>query len=167
MFDYQDYLTRERSKHKSAVMKGKTYCLRCGMCCMQRPCIPTPKEFYKIAKFLKMSPKNTLEKYFVIDALAEGETKFIFPAKTTQLDITGKYISSNRTFDKGYCVFYDKKKKICKIYSVRPKMARITNCWDGKDGNSNESIKQWKDFDFSKLNIIFNDSRDDDWNDDL
>ena len=162
-FSYHDYIAREESKHQTAKKLGKNYCLKCGFCCLRRPCIPTPQEFYKIAKHLNLSPEKALKKHFVIDSLQFGGTKFIFPAKTTQLDITGKYIPSNRTFDEGYCNFFDEKKRVCAIYPVRPLTAQIQSCWDDKD-SPNDSVKKWEGFDFEKLGITFdNENDDDDW----
>ena len=137
-----------------AVDLGKTECQRCGFCCALRPCIPTPDELENIAKYLKMSVKECMKKYFVIDSF-DGIHKFIFPAKECQLDITGEYISSRRTYDMGYCVFYDKNKKICKIFPVRPEHARTSNCWDNNNNNKgkancDQAILSWGEIDITK-----------------
>ncbi|MCJ7828740.1 MAG: YkgJ family cysteine cluster protein [Dehalococcoidia bacterium] len=157
-FEYQDYLAREETKHNTAGKQGKTKCVKCGYCCLKRPCCPTPDEFYKIAEYLKLTPTQALKKYFVIDSYTTDGTKFIFPAKTTQLDITARYIPSDRTFDKRYCVFFDKKKG-CKIYSVRPQTAKVQQCW-GKDAEPTNSIKKWEGFDFEKLGVASTDLED-------
>jgi Fe-S-cluster containining protein len=123
------------------------------------------EEFYKIADFLKLTPEKTLKKYFVVDALGEGDSKFVFPAKSTQLDITGTYVPWDRTYDEGYCCFYDEKKFECKIYPVRPVTARNVECWvkdsEEQDKRQEElmekAIVSWADFDFENYGIEIED----------
>jgi Fe-S-cluster containining protein len=150
--EYGDYLEREKYRHNSAEKLGKKECQKCGFCCLQRPCNPTVEEFYKIAEFLKMTPEKCAKKYFVIDSFSTGGIKFLFAAKTEQLDITGKYISYDRTYDKGYCVFFNKKKG-CKLQSVKPEQAKKLKCWKGDEEKGNPYIETWKNFDWSKLGI--------------
>ena len=162
---YLQYLVSEKAKHTRAVDIGKKECIRCGYCCLQRPCIPTPTEFEVIAKFLGLTLSDTLKKFFVIDALESGGTKFVFPAKDTQLDITGQYVPWRRTYDEGYCIFYDKKEHKCKIWPVRPETARVQNCWDKRsdeeiDKTIEQTLKAWENFDFSKLGIDIEDLED-------
>ena len=95
-----------------------------------------------------MSTKEAVKKYFIIDSFSSSPDgdKFIFPCKEMQTDITGEYIGAERGYDKGYCIFYDKEKKECKIYPVRPKDARLQKCWE-KDAEY-DPIKEWKNVDW-------------------
>ena len=146
---------------KRALDLKKEECLKCGYCCGMRPCIPTPEELKEIAKFLKMKVNEMVEKYFVCDSY-DWMNKFIFPAKETQLDITGTFIDSDRTYDTGYCVFFDKKKKECKIYPVRPQHARETDCWINTNGETTKkALAEWKGVDCKKFGIeLINQSKD-------
>jgi len=109
--DYQDWLKTLEGKRACDI--NKKTCQRCGHCCAKRPCIPTPRELHKIADFLGIPTKEAVKKYFLIDSFSSSPDgdKFIFPCKDTQTDITGQYIEAERTYDKGYCIFYDKIKK--------------------------------------------------------
>jgi Fe-S-cluster containining protein len=156
--DYRDWLQKEEKKRVSAAKKGEKHCLRCGLCCLRRPCTPTPTELKAIAKFLKLSVKETIKKYFVVDSLDAGNTKFVFPAKTTQLDLTGKYVPWRRTYDKGGCIFFNEKKHACIIWPVRPQTAKTTCCWEPgasteADRRLEETVRSWKNFNFEKLGI--------------
>ena len=142
-----EWLENEESNHKTASDLKKTECQRCGLCCLRAPCIPTKDEFIKIVKFLKLSKEETIKKYFVCNAKESGGTKFLAPARSDQLDITGTYISFDRTYDRGYCIFYDKEKKICKIHEAKPKVARETECWTDDEIDSKDAIDSWKGID--------------------
>ena len=139
---------------KRAKDLGKTECQRCGYCCACRPCIPTPDELRTIVKFLTIGVKEAVKKYFVIDALEEEGTKFLFPAKETQIDLCGRYVPWRRTYDKGFCIFFNKQTHECKIWPVRPKCAQTFECWT-EDVNGEEELKQvinsWKGVDFSEF----------------
>ena len=150
---YGEYLKHAKATHTRAVDIEKAECIKCGFCCLQRPCIPTPKEFEEIAKFLDITPSEALKKFFVIDALETGGTKFVFPAKESQLDITGHYVPWRRTYDEGYCIFFDKTEKKCKIWIVRPNTARVMECWSNSDEKvaRDEALKAWENFNFSEL----------------
>jgi Fe-S-cluster containining protein len=109
-----------------------------------------------IAKFLQIPIKEAVKKFFVVDARSEGGTKFCFPAKTTQVDICGTYIPWRRTYDKGYCIFYDVNKHLCSIYPVLPKFAKDFNCWideteEQVKAASNEVIGSWEHVDWTEF----------------
>lgn len=146
------------AKHSGneAWRKDKTECQRCGYCCAVRPCIPTPIEFKAIAKFLDMTEKEMFNAFFVIDQLADDSQQFIFPAKTTQLDLIGRFVPWRRTYDDGYCVFYLEDEKRCRIHSVLPYYAMSFCCWieDENDTSTDDAIKTWKDFDWKRLGIV-------------
>lgn len=150
--DYQSWV--EGLQGDRAVDVGASECQMCGHCCAYRPCIPTPAELRKIAKFLKMPVKEAVKKYFVLDRLPNPNNPFLFPAKTTQQDLTGHGVPSYRTFDKGYCVFFDKETG-CKIYPVLPYMAKNSYCWkdNGKSDLTTPAVSSWKDIDLSKFGI--------------
>ena len=145
--DYQDWLRTVEGKRACDV--NAKICQKCGYCCAKRPCIPTPSELRKIAVFLNMPIKKAVKKYFVMDSFGCGAGKFIFPCKETQTDITGQYIEAERTYDRGYCIFYDKRKRECKIYPVRPKDAQLHKCWE-KESKYNP-VKAWENIDWSEF----------------
>lgn len=158
----------ESLKGKRAVDLGKQECQRCGFCCAMRPCIPTPNELRTIAEFLNMTTKECVQKYFVVDRLGGRETKFIFPAKESQTDITGRFIDWERTYDKDYCIFYDKEGRKCKIYPVRPEYAKTTSCWieeslEAQQNATDKALKDWETVDFSEFTDGDIDENDDDW----
>lgn len=128
-------------KRPRAIELGKKECVRCGICCLRRPCIPTPSEIKNIAKYLNIDLKKMVRKYFVGEQTNYSNTVYIFPANKKQKDITGKLTSVDRSWDTDFCIFYDKKKRICKIYSVRPKMAKTMKCWiKSKEKNGDREI---------------------------
>lgn len=136
-----------------AVDKNASKCLRCGFCCAARPCIPTPTELQDIAKFLKLSLKKMVKKYFVGDRLGGTSENIIFPAKRTQTDITGTFINANRTYDKGYCIFFDESKKVCLINSVKPAHGKSSYCWKDDEMTTESILKKWNNIDIEKLGI--------------
>lgn len=152
-FEEQDRLNRLEKRLKSAKILNKTKCIRCGFCCHRKTCIPTPAELKKIAKFLKMTTKELISKYYAIDRKWTDNTYYLKPVGIKIKDLVGKYIPSERTYDEGKCIFLEKKGKkfSCKIYPVRPKTARITKCWTEKTTKYNP-IKSWKK---NKLLTIF------------
>jgi Fe-S-cluster containining protein len=148
---YDAYLVQQLRSYNTAQKAGVQYCLRCGFCCLRKPCIPTPEEFYKIAEFLKLTPAEALKKYFIIDSLISGGVKFIRPANKSQLDIAGRYLPCGRTYDKGQCIFFQENK--CEIYIVRPLQAQMAKCW-GKSINPYKAINTWKNFNWSEIGVI-------------
>lgn len=127
---YMDWLRSLEASSESADKNGMTTCNKCGFCCARRPCMPTPDELKIIAGYLNLEVKDAVKKYFVGDRLGGSSTKFIFPAKETQTDITGTFIDADRTFDTGHCILYDQEERKCTIHAVRPQNAKITNCWE-------------------------------------
>ncbi|MEN8613686.1 YkgJ family cysteine cluster protein [Dehalogenimonas sp. THU2] len=118
----------EQKKHNMAKNSGSTSCQQCGYCCLQQPCVPEPGEFEAIARFLGMEPAELAQKYTVVNEDKKGY--FLLWIRETQGDIAGKYIPYYRTYDRGYCVFFDKENHECKIHSVRPKSAKSSVCWE-------------------------------------
>lgn len=144
-FEEQDRLNRLEKRLKSARILGKKKCVQCGFCCNVRTCIPAPAELKKIAKFLKLSTNDLINKYYAIDRKWTDNAYYVKPVGTKIKDLAGKYIPSNRTYNEGKCIFLEKKGKkfSCKIYPVRPKTARILRCWI-KETPKYDSIKYWK-----------------------
>lgn len=150
---YRVWLDDLKKKSNRALDTSKTECQKCGFCCATRPCIPTPDELKRIANFLKISLKDTVKTYFVADS-TDNVNKFIFPAKETQLDITGTYIDYRRTYDEGYCCFFDKEQKICKINSVKPQSAKDMKCWEKEtDEGNKKAISSWKGINITDFGI--------------
>ncbi|MBA7703777.1 hypothetical protein ES703_112571 [subsurface metagenome] len=131
--EYFRYLHREEERFPSARNLGLKECQRCGFCCMFMTCVPRPDEIEPIAKFLGLTSTEFAKKYMVIDKFVE--TNYILRiAKEGQEDIAGTHFPEERWFDRGYCIFFDKENKKCKIYPVRPQDAREWKCWDVKSG---------------------------------
>lgn len=142
---YQAYLEDLKKQTPNADVQGLGDCISCGWCCAKRPCRPTPGEVEDIARQLGRPVKVVVAEFFVIDRFTDP-TWFLFPAKTTQKDLTGSTVPAERTFDRGYCIFHDEQNHKCKIYSFRPKQAQLMNCWgdyDETDAWSEELLKQW------------------------
>jgi len=131
---------------KSARILGKKHCIKCGFCCHRASCIPTPSEFKKIAKFLKLTPIELFKKYYVIDRQdyreGLGDIYYLKPAGINEKDLIGKFIPAERTFNEGKCIFLDKN-NLCKIYPVRPETARKAKCWV-KQKRDITPIKAWQ-----------------------
>lgn len=153
--EYNDFLNS--IKHRRADQLKRTECLRCGYCCAARPCIPTPQELIKIAKFLKMNIVDMVKKFFVADRIGGCNQTIIFPAKKTQKDITGTFISCQRGYDIGYCIFFDEEEHLCKIHPVRPLMAAAHKCWkDDKfqmDVIIESTMRDWKGINLTEYGI--------------
>ena len=141
---YSSWIKEQLETHRRAVDLGLDHCVKCGMCCMARPCIPTPHELEKIADFLQLDLDDCIKQYFVIDKLGGEEQSFLFPAKETQKDITGTFVPWRRTYDRGNCIFFTEEDG-CKIYEVRPKMARESECWNETDSKDLQmkAIEEW------------------------
>jgi Fe-S-cluster containining protein len=74
-------------------------CKNCGFCCQGESTISlSPEEISRIAKYLNLS---------------EEEFQKLYTVKK------GKYRIEMKTKD-GYCIFFDKKTKKCKIHPVKP-----------------------------------------------
>lgn len=155
--DYQNYCRQEASKHFMAVRYNLKNCQRCGHCCLCYPCTPKPAELKPVAKYLNISIDELIAQYMVADT-ADCVTFFLRWAKEGQEDITGARIPPQRTYDRGYCIFYDKAKKGCKIHPVRPLEARYIKCWDEKGGRDKRlwGMSGWKKDDIYKLIPDFN-----------
>jgi len=137
-------LERKRKKFKTAEDLKRKKCIKCGWCCNVRSCIPTPKELKKIAKFLTLTPKECINKYFAIDRENSEPIYFVKPIGINQKDLIGKFIPNDRTFNEGQCIFLDKN-NLCKIHSVKPKHAKITSCWEGKEDDNFNPREAWEE----------------------
>lgn len=146
--EYDVHIAQISSKHLSAARTRAKKCLRCGLCCYQFPCIPRPKEIVPVANYLGLTLNELIKKYMVINT-ADCRTYFLRWAKHGQEDITGHLMPPLRTYDRGYCIFYNKTEKTCLIHPVRPKEARAVNCWQSKSGYDQTlwGIKGWTDAD--------------------
>lgn len=144
--ELQAYLKEEEKKHtKRAKNNGQKSCQRCGFCCLTQPCVPAPYEFGRIAEYLELTPQELASKYAVVNE-QDGKL-YLMWARETQEDVLGKMLPYYRTYDKGYCIFFDKKKHLCKIHEVVPKTARKTKCWKKKKEEVNVfwSLEQVKE----------------------
>lgn len=93
---------RKANKVKEVTIAHK--CTKCGRCCIDRGDISlTPLDVFNIANFLKMSTKDFIEKYCIIDELMDVRIKAVGPLNA--------------------CIFLDSttaEATKCKIYKVRP-----------------------------------------------
>jgi Fe-S-cluster containining protein len=129
--DYNAYLAEEEKKHSQrARNNGLKSCQRCGFCCLKQPCVPSSSEFSAVADYLNTPPKELASKYAVINEEKNGF--YLLWARETQIDITGQCLPYYRTYDRGYCIFFNKEDHTCKIHKVRPKTAKDTKCWKNK-----------------------------------
>jgi Fe-S-cluster containining protein len=129
--DHHLYLAQEENKHlKRARNVGKKDCQQCGFCCLKQPCVPTPYEFARIADYLKTTPRELAENYAVVNECKDGF--YILWARETQTDVLGQCLPYYRTFDKGYCMFFNKNDHTCEIHPVRPRTAQETECWKNR-----------------------------------
>lgn len=126
------FLDEERKKHGTADLLGKKECQRCGFCCLCMSCIPTPDELEVIAEYLGLTVRDTLKSKMVID-VGKGYSHYPKRAREHQEDMVGRLLPYNRTWDRGYCIFFDRRTHDCLIYDVRPEAARITECWINSD----------------------------------
>jgi Fe-S-cluster containining protein len=125
------YLTSENRRHiRRAKNSGRKNCQRCGFCCLAQPCVPRPDEFTSIADYLNITPQELASKYAVINECKDGF--YLLWARETQTDMLGQYIPYYRTYDRGYCIFFNKKNHGCLIHEVRPISAKDTKCWKRK-----------------------------------
>ena len=127
----QAYLAEEEKKHSQrARNNGRKSCQRCGFCCLSQPCVPTPSEFNATADYLNITPRELARKYTVVNEEKDGF--YLLWARETQTDILGQWLPYYRTYDRGYCIFFNKENHACKIHEVRPKIAKDTKCWKEK-----------------------------------
>jgi len=136
-----EFLEKERLLHKTARDTGLTECQHCGYCCLRRSCIPLPKEMPAIAKYLGLSPHELARQHMVAD-IHIGNYCLLW-ALEIQLDLTGKLLPYNRTYDRGYCHFFDRKTHLCLIYPVRPKSAIDIECWNNSKASKVEPWAKW------------------------
>ncbi len=147
---YIRYLKRKEERCRPAMRLGLKECQRCGFCCLSLTCVPRPDEIETIAKFLGLTARHLVTKYMVIDKYTSTHF-FLRWAKEGQQDITGAYLPMERLFDPGYCMFFDKQNRVCKIYSVRPQEARDVNCWEKRIDDCRSGASFWKRYDICEF----------------
>ena len=77
-------------------------CKRCGFCCKGESTISlSEKEILRIANFLALSKSDFLKKYTI--------------KKGIRIEMKVK---------NGFCIFFDKKERICKIQPVKPEKCK-------------------------------------------
>lgn len=136
-------LNKLELQFKTADKIGATECQKCGFCCHRRACVPTVEELKEIAKFLKLTVKETIDTYMCIDKV--NKTLYcVKPIGVNQQHLLGKLLSWEQTYNEGKCIFFQN--NLCKIYKVRPLMAQSFECWDYKYDNSaiTKITESWK-----------------------
>ena len=125
----------EKQIRKILKEKKPFECEHCGECCINAPCPLHPKDLPKIANFLGLSIKQTIDKYLIWDFwLGENMDKFYYLAPKRKGDI--KYISEFEWISKGApCIFLEKTTEgyTCKIHQVKPKGGKYYLCKTGMD----------------------------------
>lgn len=151
-YKYEMHLADMTRRHPTAAMLKAGRCVRCGQCCYAYPCIPKPEELPAVAGYLHISVDELVSKYMVADT-QNCKTFFLRWAKQGQEDVTGKRIPPLRTFDRGYCIFFDEESKTCRIHPVRPKEAKYIKCWEKGNGHDRTKwgISGWSKDDIYKL----------------
>lgn len=147
--DKLEYLHQQQTAHKRACDLGVTHCVQCGYCCLFKPCTLLPNEVKPIADFLGLSIKKLIKTYLVIDKCNKSN-HFLRVARETQMDLLGRFVPWDRTYDKGYCCFFDQETHNCKIYPVRPTEAKHLECWTGHSQDIASAYK-WKKEDILKF----------------
>lgn len=133
-----------KKNFKTAEDLSKKECIKCGLCCYMRSCIPTPTELKKIAEFLGLTVKKTIKKYFCVDRENLSTIYYVKPAGINQLDLLGTFIPADRSFNEGKCIFLDEN-NLCKIYTVRPLTSIEKRCWEEYEGISMKRVREeWK-----------------------
>lgn len=84
-------------------MKKVFECKRCGACCHGESTVSlSEEEILRISKFLRMPIQKFVEEYIVV----KGKTRKEMRTK------------------EGYCIFFDKKNRLCKIHPVKPERCK-------------------------------------------
>ena len=153
VIEEQERLAKLKIKMNPADLQKKKKCVMCGFCCNCRTCIPTPTEAEKIAEFLKISVKEMINKYYAIDKNGKYYNFHIKPLGKNILDLGGKIIPDERTWNEGACVFLNENNK-CKIHKVKPKSAQIMRCWEDNEEETKKEDKvlnkSWENKSFLK-----------------
>lgn len=156
VFDEINRMEILKKEFKTAEDLNVKHCVKCGFCCYYRTCIPTPDELKKIAEFLKLTVIDTIKKYYCIDKREYSNIYYVKPAGINQLDLLGKFIPIDRTYNEGKCIFLDDN-NLCKIYIVRPKHAKNRKCWKSRNKSTGEKIlKEWKKTNIKEIYPEFN-----------
>ena len=154
---FRHWLEAEFIERPSAKELKKKKCVKCGYCCAVKPCILTPNELKIIAEFLNLTVIEAVRTYFVCDSNEDGgDNKYILPAKKSQVDILASFVDASRQCDNSYCIFFDEKTRNCKIYPVRPLMAKQQKCWEEDKTWDNEiesAILSWQDENLTEWGI--------------
>lgn len=143
------FLEEQSRLHNTAMYLGKTECQRCGFCCLKRPCVPMPDELPTIAEYLGITAKQLAKEYCVVGI--RNSIPYLLFAWETQKDLLGKLLPWYRTWDRGYCIMFDKENRACKIYPVRPLSAKLLQCWVGRSQNSINPADPWTREEVEKL----------------
>ncbi len=83
-------------------MKKVFECRRCGECCRGESTVSlSPEEVRRLAHFLGLSEEEFRRKYLV-------EKKYRLEMRTV----------------KGYCIFFDRKERLCRVHPVKPERCK-------------------------------------------
>jgi Fe-S-cluster containining protein len=100
-------ITKSTPEKVAIKFGGECKCDQCARLCMYGSCTLKPGEEKKIAKFLKIPVKKLVKEQ--LEEVERFNTKLLRP-KILRKD--GKPY--------GHCIFFDKKKGLCKIHEVKP-----------------------------------------------
>lgn len=78
-------------------------CKRCGFCCKGKSTVSlSNKDILRIARFFNLSESEFLKKY----TIKKGNLRIEMKVKN------------------GFCIFFDRKKRLCKIHPVKPEKCK-------------------------------------------
>lgn len=134
-----EYLKEEWNKQEyietmrpTAFGKGLIECQRCGTCCKKAPCKLIGTNLQPMADYLNLTIIELFKKYLVVDKY--NGKYYVLPVRVGQEGIAGQYMSDERSFEKGACIFMKEVDGVysCSIQEVKPKQGADYKCWEDK-----------------------------------
>jgi Fe-S-cluster containining protein len=129
---------RRKFKGKPASEKGLKVCCKCGACCHTGTCAISLEDLNHLAARYKLPPSDFFRRFCMVDEIGDVPHT-VRLRRSSQADIAGQWIPTDRTFDSDPCVLWDKTKG-CTVYKDRPENARSMVCWDPSTG----TVPKWK-----------------------
>ena len=106
-------------------------CKRCADCCETYPCNLEPEDIEKIATYLKLSIKEFIKEYLIID-FTERHEHYIIPRRRSDRHNTHHYVEASYdwAWSKSPCTFLRHRngQSMCKIHNVIPRGGKEYEC---------------------------------------
>lgn len=140
---YYEVLAKYVRDHPCAYDVCASECLRCGRCCLQRPCDLTPDDIEKMAKHLGITKQEFFAQYCVVDSMLPGmDTNSFNIVLRRHSQKPAKFLSWERTYDIDTpCVFYENNG--CKIHDCKPRTGVFGKCWGELDTDPHDLVHKW------------------------